>query len=131
MLDEGVHQDNVVPTLKRWSQMIEKDFYIRNFAYLPGNRVVAVIGELDSVQPADGSSDESKEMLKYFRADWRPLIHYYNFMCKRILSVQSLLYDIRTNQQAMAVVIGELKHTTTEYLKQIIYEPSMSNKGSL
>jgi hypothetical protein len=50
MLDEGVHQDNVVPTLKRWSQMIEKDFYTWNFAYLPGNHVVAVIGELDSVQ---------------------------------------------------------------------------------
>jgi hypothetical protein len=88
MLDEGVHQDNVVPMLKRWSQTIEKDFYLRNFAYLPCKRVVAVIGDLDAAQPADGSSDESKEMLEYFRVDWRLLIHYYNFMCKRTLSVQ-------------------------------------------
>jgi hypothetical protein len=122
MLDEGVHQDNVATMLKQWSQTIEKDFYLRNFAYLPGKRVVAMIGELDAAQPADGSSDEAKEMLEYFRADWRPLIHYYNFMCKRTLSVQQLLYDVRKNQQAMIVAIGELKQNTMEYLKQIIYE---------
>lgn len=91
-----VHQDvaygDVVPTLLRWSDAIKKDYVLRNFAYLPGTRVQAAIGDLFNA--GDGAeTDEAKEMMDYFSADWRPLISYYNFVSKRMVTLHSLVYD--------------------------------------
>lgn len=96
MESEGVQHDAVVPKLLKWSEVIQKDFLLRNFAYLPGTRVRAVIGDFfNGVGDEGNESDETREMMNYFTADWRPLIGYYNFVSRRMVTMQSLLHDIR------------------------------------